>query len=92
MDLNRKVITGIEDFDEEGEALAGESGPEDFIAVVDPKIVEGFSGEGSVVDDGLLVFPVAHFPRLPVGLLIGKLALINAFHGAASPDPGHVER
>jgi len=92
MDLNREVITGIEDFDEEGEPLAGESGPEDLLAVVDPEIVEGFSCQGPVVDDGLLIFPVAHFPGLAVGLLIGELALIDAFHGAPPPDPGHVER
>jgi len=47
VDLDGEVIAGVEDFDEEGEAVAGESGAEDFFAVVLPEVVEGFSGEGA---------------------------------------------
>ncbi len=92
MDLNGKVIAGVEDFDEEWKSFAGETGAKEFLAVIGPEIVKGFSSEGAMVDDGLFLFPVAHFPGLAVGLPVGKLAMINAFKRTSPPDARHVER
>lgn len=63
MDLDGEVVAGVEDFDEDGEAVGiGEIVAEDFGAVLCPEIVEGGAGIGAVVDDGLLGVAVDDFP------------------------------
>lgn len=63
MDLDREVFTRIEDFDEDGKPfVVRQTGAEEFLAMVFPEIVEGFSSERSLIDDGLFAFPVHDFP------------------------------
>lgn len=92
VDLDGEVVPGVEDFDEEREALAFEVFAEEFLAVVGPEFVEGLTGKGAAVDDGLFVGAVGEFPGFAVGLVVGEGAVVDRRQGASAPDAGHVER
>lgn len=94
VDLDGEVVAGVEDFDEDGKAgVLAVAIAEEFRAVVEPEVVEGFSGEGAVVDDGVFVGAVDDFPGFAVGEVRGgEGAVIDAFEFASAPDAVHVDR
>ncbi len=63
VDLEGKVIPGIEDFDEDGETVVfGKIVAENFVALIFPEIVKGGAGVGALVGDGLGILPINDFP------------------------------
>jgi hypothetical protein len=93
VDLDGEVVAGVEDFDEDGKAgVLAVAIAEEFRAVVEPEVVEGFSGVGAVVDDGVFVGAVDDFPGFAVGEVRGgEGAVIDAFEFASAPDAFHVD-
>ena len=91
--LDRKIVAGIENFDEDRKArVLRVSASENFLAVMRPKFVQTFAGKGTGFDDRLLLLAVDDFPGLAVGtVLIGKLAAVDALEFASAPDALHVE-
>ena len=93
MHLDREVVAGIEYFDEDRKArVLRVAAAENFLAVMSPKFVQAFAGEGSAFDDGLFLLAVDDFPCLTIGIgCVGKLAAVDALEFASAPDALHVE-
>ena len=93
MNLDGEVVRGIEDLDEEREAFGiRQVLAEDFPAVTQPEVVQGFSFVRALGDDGLFVFAVNDFPCLAEGLTAFREgAAVNGFQFPPAPDAFHVE-
>jgi hypothetical protein len=90
VDLNGEVVASIEDLDEKWKAIPGEPLSKDFLAVICPEIVKGFAGIITRRYGGLLIGTIAHFPRLPVRLVVREFPLIDCLQRTSSPHAGHV--
>lgn len=91
MNLNGQGIGGIENFEEEGEAM-GRVGcgsfTKDFFAMFFPELMKGCSGERSVVDFRLLVGAVANLPGFPDGCPVcGHGATEDGRDSVSAPYP-----
>ena len=93
MHLDREVVARVEDLDEDRKAwVLRVAAAENFFAVVGPKFVQTFAGEGSAFNDRLLLLTVDDFPCLAIGIgFIGKLTAVDALEFASAPDALHVE-
>lgn len=93
MDLDREVVAGVEDLDQDGKARGiGEVVAENLGAVVVPEVVEGFAGEGAVADDRVGILAIDDFPGFAVGSVrSGEVAVIEGFKFAPAPDAFHVD-
>jgi hypothetical protein len=47
VDLDGKVVAGVENLDEKGEAVSGEVVSKDLLPMVGPEVVQRFAGEGT---------------------------------------------
>lgn len=93
MHLDREVVAGIEDFDEDRKArVLRVAAAKNFLAVLGPKFVKAFAGEGSGFNERLLFLAVDDFPSLAIGMgFVGKFTTVDALEFASTPDALHVE-
>jgi len=93
MHLDREIVAGIEDLDEDRKArVLRVAAAENFLAVMGPKFVQAFAGKGAGFDDGLFLLAVDNFPGLAIGMsLVRKLSAVDALEFASAPDALHVE-
>ncbi len=88
MNLDREVIAGVEDLDQEGKAVGFRCVfPKNLLAMAGPQVMQGFSGKFTLCHDGLGVFAIDDFPCLAVKTGgIGKFAMVEGFKLSAAPD------
>ena len=92
MHLNRKVLLGIQNLEQQGKAFAIRAVPEDLLAVVGPKVIESISLEGAMIHHRLVFGAVHHLPRLPDGAaILRKCPLVAVFELSTTPYAFHVE-
>ena len=63
MNLDGEIVLTVEDFDEEGKALAvGKICPENFLSFLGPKLMKGEACIVGGSDDRLLILSIDEFP------------------------------
>ncbi len=85
MNLKRKPVAGIEEFDEQRKAVAPAISSEQLRAVLLNKLPEGLTGVRTVGENRLRVGAVANFPTFADAFTGGNIFAISS-EGVAAPD------
>ena len=89
MHLNREVVVGVDELDEQGEATAKaleDALTDELFAVGMDQFVEVLPSEWASCDDGVIVVDVRDFPALTDLLIVGSKAFEWADSTAAPDD------
>ena len=89
MDLDRKLLVGIEQFDKKRKSLALGKVAKNFAPVILPEFVQSFSAERPMQDNALSFRTIGNFPRFADLHGRWQPLAVKIFETPAAPDSLH---